>query len=118
MIGGCRRREDTRKDRISDIEQGDTKMENEGKDRSMASVNDVENKCIMILDLMTLCHGLHAQTPKSLCTHCFLEELLAGRNEHALSVGVVSPSARSCFTAMLLGICFDSLLQFGSEVSY
>lgn len=93
-------------------------MENEEKDWSMALVNDVKSKCIMIFDLTTLCHGLNAQTPKSLCTHCFLEELLAGRNEHALFLGVVSPSACSCFTAVLLGISFDSLLQLGSEVSY
>ena len=45
------------------------------------------------------------------------KRLLARRNEHASSLGVVVPSARSCFTAVLLGVPFDPLLEFGSEVS-
>lgn len=43
--------------------------------------------------------------------------LLARRNEHALSLSVVVPPARSCFAAVLLGVPFDPLLEFGSEVS-
>ena len=53
-----------------------------------------------------------------LCTLYFMEELLAWRNEHALFLSVVSPSTCSCFTAMLLRISLDSLLELRSEMSH
>lgn len=69
-----------------------------------------------------LSYSLAKKTPNRYVHSAFLEGfmkgLLAGRNEHALFLGVVSPSTGSCFTAMLFGIPFDPLLEFGSEVSY
>ena len=43
--------------------------------------------------------------------------LLARRDEHALFLSVVRPSARSRLAAVLLGVPLDPLLELGSEMS-
>lgn len=58
------------------------------------------------------------KTPDRYVHSVSLKESLAWRDEHALFLSVVSPSARPCLTAVLLGISFDPLLELRSEVSY